>query len=231
MLAEVTENTVRDYQTARLNENASPKTINEEGFLLRLLEDHGDGIRAKMRRQKTLKLAVQSKTARAFSPEEKAAMVAAARTRRSPVIVTALMLGLHAGLRDSETRGLQWGRIDLLKDVLTVGDSKTEAGEGRTIPLNAELKVALVEHSKWYLAKFGEMRPEWYVFPFGKLQPTDPTRPATSFKTVWRKVKSEAGIKGRWHDNRHTFITDLAENGHASDERYATSPGRFRSAC
>lgn len=62
------------------------------------------------------------------------------------------------------------------------------------------------------------MRPEWYVFPAGKPQPTDPTRPTTSFKTVWARVKKDAGVTGRWHDNRHTFITDLAESGEASDE-------------
>jgi integrase len=31
-------------------------------------------------------------------------------------------------------------------------------------------------------------------------------------------VKSEAGIKGRWHDARHTFVTDLAEHADVSDE-------------
>jgi len=40
-----------------------------------------------------------------------------------------------------------------------------------------------------YLKKFGETRPGWYVFPFGKPQPTDPTRPATSFQTVWATIK------------------------------------------
>ncbi len=56
------------------------------------------------------------------------------------------------------------------------------------------------------------------MFPFGKPQPTDPTRPATSFKTVWAAIKKATGVTGRWHDNRHTFITDLAESGEASDE-------------
>ena len=56
-----------------------------------------------------------------------------------------------------------------------------------------------------------------YVFPFGKPQPTDATRRATSFKTVWAKVKDAAGVQGRWYDNRHTFITDLAEGPEASD--------------
>jgi integrase len=39
-----------------------------------------------------------------------------------------------------------------------------------------------------------------------------------SFKTVWAAIKDDLGLTGRWHDNRHTFITDLAESGEASDE-------------
>ena len=37
-------------------------------------------------------------------------------------------------------------------------------------------------------------------------------------KTRPAKVKKNAGVEGRWHDNRYTFITDLAESGEASDE-------------
>jgi hypothetical protein len=54
---------------------------------------------------------------------------------------------------------------------------------------------------------------EWYVFPFGKPSPSDPTRPVTTLKTAWNNVRTNAQVKGRWHDNRHTLITDLAESG------------------
>jgi len=47
--------------------------------------------------------------------------------------------------------------------------------------------------------------------------PKDPTRPITSFKTAWTKVRKEAGVTGHWHDNRHTLVTELAESG-AGDE-------------
>ena len=219
MLVDVTDATVKEYQTARLKEKAAPKSINEEtGLLLRILGERGEILRAKLRRRKTLKLKARGRVARAFTPEDKAAMLAQAKRLRSPAIYPALMLALHVGLRDAEIRGLQWSRVDLGKAMLTVGDSKTEAGEGRTIPLNADARAALVEHSKWYLKRFGTIRGEYYVFPFGKPLPQDPERPATSFKTAWAKVKREAGVIGRWHDNRHTFITDLAESGEASDE-------------
>ena len=58
-----------------------------------------------------------------------------------------------------------------------------------------------------------DCEPEWYVFPFGKPQPTDPTRPVTTLKTAWNKSAKERRGDGRWHDNRHTLITDLAESG------------------
>ncbi len=60
-------------------------------------------------------------------------------------------------------------------------------------------------------------RPEWFVFASGTPLPKDPTRPITSFKTAWTKVREKAGVKGRWHDNRHTLVTELAEAG-AGDE-------------
>ncbi len=218
MAIDITDKTVKAYQMMRLKESAAPKTINEEvGFLLRLLGEAGDLVRARLRRQKTLKLAVRQGVGKAYTPEEKDALLAAAAAARSPAIYPALMLALNAGMRDAEIRGLQWGRIDLAKAVLTVGASKTEAGEGRTIPLNSALFAVMVEHANWYTKKFGSLQPDWYVFPFGKPLPNDPTRPVVTLKTSWDNVRAKAKVKGRWHDNRHTLITDLAESG-AADE-------------
>jgi integrase len=42
-------------------------------------------------------------------------------------------------------------------------------------------------------------------------------RHITSFKTAWKTARTNAKVKGRWHDNRHTLITELAESG-AGDE-------------
>ncbi len=219
MLVDATEETVKGYQTARLKEKAAPKSINEEvGFLLRLLGEHGDGIRAKMKRERTLKLKTGRSVGKAFARDEKVRLLAAAKAARSPAIYPALMLALNAGMRDAEIRGLQWGRVDLPKAILTVGDSKTEAGEGRTIPLNSELLAALVEYSKWYTKRFGIIQPDWYVFAWGKPMPSDPARPVTTLKTAWTNVRTKAKVSGRWHDNRHTFITDLAESPDVSDE-------------
>lgn len=41
----------------------------------------------------------------------------------------------------------------------------------------------------------------------------DPTKPVVSLKDSWNSLRKKTGIKGRWHDLRHTFITDLLESG------------------
>jgi hypothetical protein len=110
-----------------------------------------------------------------------------------------------------------------------VGKSKTDAGTGRVIPLNATVLDALLSHAAWYTRRFGECRPEWYVFAAGKGQPNDPTRPVTTLKTAWIKVRQKAGVKGRWHDNRHTLVTELAESG-AGDEVIISHAGHVSRA-
>jgi integrase len=46
----------------------------------------------------------------------------------------------------------------------------------------------------------------------------------TSFKSAWKRVKDAAKVTARFHDGRHTFITDLAETG-ASDEVIRSTVG------
>ena len=216
MTVDIADKTALKYQTDRLAEGAAPKTINEEvGFLLRLLPvAHAGAIRAQLKQQKKLKLKVPKRVGKAYTEEEKIALVSSAKSaKRSRGIHFATMLAQHAGLRDKEIRTLQWNRMNLVKRMLTVGQTKSDAGTGRTIPMNDELLSAAAEYASWYTDKFGPHKPEWFVFPFGRAWPQDPTRPQTSLKTAWRNIRKKAGVQGRWHDNRHTFVTDLAESG------------------
>jgi integrase len=219
LVVEVTPKVVKRYQADRLREQASPKTINDEvQLLLRLCGEQGALIRATLRRDKALKLPLRASPGRPYSADEKARMLVEAQKLRTPQMHAALALDLNTGLRDKELREIRWEQIDLVhKKALTVGKSKTDAGTGRVIPLNDTAIAAMEAHAAWYARRFGECRPEWYVFAFGSPLPADPTRPITSFKTAWIKVRLKAGVKGRWHDNRHTLVTELAEGG-AGDE-------------
>jgi integrase len=219
LVVEVTPSIVKRYQADRLKETAGPKTINDETqLLIRLCGEQGQLVRATLRRDKALKLPLPPSPGRPYSSEEKARLLEEAQKLRTPQMHAALALDLNTGLRDKELREIRWEQIDLLhKKALTVGKSKTKAGTGRVIPLNETAVVALEAHAGWYIKRFGECKPEWYVFAFGSPLPKDPTRPITSFKTAWNKVREKAGVKGRWHDNRHTLVTELAEGG-AGDE-------------
>jgi len=218
MLVDVDEETVVGYQAQRLREKAAPKTINEEvGFLLRLIGERGELLRAHLRKQKMLKLKGRKPVGKVYSPEEKRRLLEEARKGRSPATYPALTLALNAGMRNGEIRNLKWNQIDLNRRFLTVGRSKTEAGEGRTIPLNPALLQALETHAEWYTLRFGKIDPDWYLFPFGHANHLDPTRPITTLKTGWLNARDRAGVKGRLHDSRHTLITELAESG-ASDQ-------------
>jgi integrase len=225
MIVDADEKTVLEYQEQRLREKGAPKTINEEvGFLVRLLADRGELIRVRLRKLKSLKLKGSKSVAKAYSPEEEQKLIEASREARSPTIHPALMLALNAGMRNAEIRNLQWNRIDFRKCFLTVGRSKTEAGEGRTIPLNTALLDALQQHAEWYKLRFGRIEPDWSVSPFGRANRLDPTRPITTIKTAWANAEERAGVTGRLQDSRHTLITELAESG-AGDQTIMDTAG------
>jgi integrase len=231
MLIEIGVDAALEYQKARLREKASPKCINEEVMvLLQIMREMGDLIRLKMKRDKTLKLAYEEFEGKALSAEEVKALYDAAeviepepgakkdlKATRSEMIKPAIALALNATLRDSEVKNLTWERINFLKDILTVGRSKTAAGTGRTIPINSELRAILEDYRAWYEDKVGTIKPENYVFPYGKSRHWEPFRPINSFKTAWENVREKAGVKARFHDLRHTAITNLCESG-ASEE-------------
>jgi len=219
LVVEMTPTVVKRYQMDRLAAKAGPKTINDEVLLLlRLCGDQGDLIRARLRRENALKLKTPPSPGRAYSADEKARMLAEAAKLRSKNIFPALVVDQNCGLRDKELRELRWQQIDLVhKKTLTVGKSKTVAGTGRVIPLNDTVLAALETHAAWYVRRFGACKPEWYVFPAGRGQPNNPTSPVTTLKTAWTKVRKNAKVIGRWHDNRHTLVTELAESG-AGDE-------------
>jgi len=170
LVVEITPTVVKRYQTDRLAEKAAPKTINDEvQLLLRLCGDQGDLIRAKLRREKAMKLPLPPSPGRAYTAEEKSRMLDEAKELRSKNIHPALIVDLNCGLRDKELRELRWQQLGLVhRKTLTVGKSKTAAGTGRVIPLNDTVMIALEAHAAWYIRRFGECKPEWYVFPAGK---------------------------------------------------------------
>jgi integrase len=115
-------------------------------------------------------------------------------------------------MRSDEIRLLQWSQIDLEKNWIRVGRAKSEAGRGRTIPIGPTLAAVLEMHASFCVDNFGPIQPDWYVFPFcSRSKPIDPTRPVMSLRTAWKSICTEANVKFRVHDMRHTTCTTMAE--------------------
>jgi integrase len=218
MVITINQARVEWYQNVRKKEGAANKTINEEvSLLLRVLQDQGDVLRAKMKRSGTLKWKVRNNIGKALSHTQQNTLIDAADSSLSAPFRFAVVMALNTGCRDSEMKSLQWHQLDLEKLILTVGKSKTDAGDGRTIPINRALLQSIVRYRQWYLKRFEMIQAKDYVFPFGRDRHYDKTRPVTTFKTAWQNLKKRSGIEIRWHDLRHTVGTNLAESG-ATDE-------------
>ncbi len=60
----------------------------------------------------------------------------------------------------------------------------------------------------------GHIEPEHYLWPDCQRGRYDPTQPMLKWDTAWRALRDAAGLHGlRFHDLRHTVITELAELG------------------
>ena len=160
---------------------------------------------------------------RALTHEEETSLLDAASKSRCRSLYPVVMLALNTGMRASEIRGMAWAQVDFLAKSLMVGKSKTAAGTGRIIPLNARA-VAVLTH---WRGLFLGAEAEHYVFPHEKygLAGNDrrlcaheiiPTEPMHRWKVAWESARKAAKISCRFHDLRHTFISRLAES-QASD--------------
>jgi hypothetical protein len=108
-----------------------------------------------------------------------------------------------------------------------VARSKTEAGSGRLVPLTRRAREAL---ASWML-HFPDATPENYLFPFHRVAIAGFKRRAivydvkldrpmspSSYRTAFETARKRSGVRCRFYDARHTFITRLAENPAISEE-------------
>jgi integrase len=218
MLIEISDRTLLDFQNARLSVGAAGKTINEEtNISLRIMGHAGDELRLKLRRDKRLRVPQTKSIGKALDANEEERLFAEAWKLSTPELATAIVVFLNTALRHSELTGLTWGQVDFFKQMLTVGKSKTDAGTGRTIPMNSDLVRALAGYKSWYEANVAKAVPEHYVFPTWQRGKYDPSKPRVTFQQSWSKIRKKAGVRARIHDLRHSLITKLAESG-AGDE-------------
>jgi hypothetical protein len=102
--------------------------------------------------------------------------------------------------------------VDLVKKIVHVRRSKNETSH-RVIPLNASaLRAAARMFER--ADQLGHTDSEHYLWPSCQWGRFDATKPMLKWDTAWRALRDGAGLHGlRFHDLRHTVITELAEMG------------------
>ena len=210
-LGRITADDIAAYQQARAEDGISGRTINMEiGVVQRMLKK---AKRWALLAEDVTRYPEASHIGWALTQEQKKCLFITAGQRPSWMVAyCAATLAVSTTCRGVELKNLQWLNVDLFKEVLMVQRSKNDTGR-RTIPLNQDAVEALVRLRKRAEA-LGCAEPEHYVFPACEHGHIDPTRHQKSWRTAWRNLREAAGLRGfRFHDLRHTSITELAEAG------------------
>ena len=155
----------------------------------------------------------QHPVGRALTAEERKRLFdAAASNPEWEHVYCAAIVAANTSMRPVEVKHLRRCDVDLVKRLLHVRRSKNETSH-RVIPLNAsaiEAAARMFERADL----LGHTEPEHYLWPACQWGRYDATKPMLKWDTAWRALRDEAGLHGlRFHDLRHTVITELAEMG------------------
>jgi integrase len=230
LVCDIDREDVLAYRAKRITDGMSNRTVNYEICCLRgVLEGHG--VWAKIGRKVT-RLRENHDCGQAISFDEETALLTACINSASPVLYPAFVLAIDTGIRAAELRSLRHRDLLLMHDgvsfvggEIVVPKSKTEAGKGRSIPLTKRAVNGIAE----WLRRFPSAGPDSYLFPRHFVQQVKGIKltilcevelgqPMRSWQRAWRSALKSAGLKYRWHDLRHTFVTRLAENPEISEQ-------------
>lgn len=106
-----------------------------------------------------------------------------------------ILMASTMGMRRSEILLLSWERVDLVKEIIHLRASDTKIRRSRSIAINPDVMEILKDRSK----------DSPWVFPHRE----DKSKPCKSHKTSWGSCKRLAKVEGRFHDLRHTFLSNM----------------------
>ena len=211
-LTAITAASIAAFQRARHDAGIGNRTINMDvGVLSRELKSCGrwralaDHVHNLPERQRPV--------GRALTAEERQRLFdAAASNPEWEHVYCAAIVAANTSMRPVEVKHLRRMDVDLVKKLLHVRRSKNESSH-RVIPLNVSAVKALAVMLD-RADKLGHTDAAHYLWPACQWGRFDPAQPMLKWDTVWRALRDAAGLAGlRFHDLRHTVITELAEMG------------------
>ena len=211
-LVTITAAAIAGFQRTRHDAGIGNRTINMDvGVLSRVLKSCGRW-RALADHVRNLPEG-QHPIGRALTPDEQARLfTAAASNDEWEHVYCAAIVAANTSMRPVEVKHLRRRDVDLVKKLLFVRRSKNQSSH-RVIPLNASALTALARMFE-RADNLGHTEPEHYLWPACRWGRFDATKPMLHWDTAWRALRDAAGLDGlRFHDLRHTVITELAEMG------------------
>lgn len=159
-----------------------------------------------------------SERGQAFTREQEAAIIEAARSSKLPEWATICIVARYTGLRKADVFKLKWSQVDMKRGVIELEPSKTRNYQiAVSVPMVKILRdelEAFQNRGGGSDAKKGSgslMKGEKYLFPrFAGAYPNDP------WEEDFGKILDRAGVRGKgltFHSYRHTFRTRLKEAG------------------
>ena len=110
-----------------------------------------------------------------------------------------VLMALTMGMRKSEILTLEWGQINFANRTIYLPAEKTKIRKARTFGLSD------ICCSELYIRSATSLSKSKFVFE-GKRGRDGSQRPVGEMK-AWNACKARAGVTGRFHDLRHTFLT------------------------
>jgi len=186
---------VEKYKSERRNQDRKPETINKELGILRRMFNLA--IEWKVISSNPIKgiklLKVPKFKPRVLKEDEFINLYNVASSHFKPILLCAFSTGMRKG----EIIKLNWENVDLKDRYIHITETKNN--ESRSIPISDILFDALIEIRNNTNSE--------YVFttPDGKAYQSN-----TAWKRAWNTALKKSGVgKCRFHDLRHTFVSNL----------------------
>jgi len=186
------------YKSKRKAEGKMPSTINKELGVLRLMYNFTvkGHLKRKLSRNPITSmklLKIPNKNKRVLKDWEFQKLYTECSVHLKPIVLCAY----STGMRRSEISKLKWDNVDLETKYIHLEETKTN--EPRSIPINNVLFESLLALKEASISEYVFTRPDGQSYSS-----------RTSWRYLWDKALKDSGInKLRFHDLRHTFISNL----------------------